>query len=366
MKKEIIILLFILPLVFLYVFSHKIDFSKKKPHRYVVIEDSFEILEGQETKDWHYIQTQQDYQDLAYYKELYERNYKHQFNCNLTFKIPTVVHLIWLGPKPFPIDSVNNIRSWIAHHPDWTFKFWTDRHYSPPCNGMEVHLLDDFVFQFLKTQFKESSNWKEKSDMWLYEILYQEGGMCIDHKFSCIKPFHGLHTGYDFYAALNAPHEEIDSLALSVGIEILGAKAQHPIFLAAINNILERWDRKTKKFCTPISSTQVRLGMYRTFIAMTLALKEGLNHPENTDIIFPASYFYAKRSLPGFYTQRPMSTFWDRSHKNFTKRIFYNVLQNIKKQNAKIIHVELLSMFAIIGSAFICYLIKKNNNKQSA
>ena len=210
--------------MFIYVFSHGIKRNKKEHNPQVSFEDAFEKLQGSETDSWYYIQTERDHQDLERYKELYNKNYHHQFNFNPGFKIPKTVHLIWLGPKPFPSECVENIRTWVAHHPDWVFNFWTDRKRFPPCNGMKVHLLGDFNFEFLKEQFEESENWEEKAAIWCYEILYQKGGLYIDHNVTCIRPFHALHTGYDFYTGLEMPHEEIDSLALTIGTAIFGAK----------------------------------------------------------------------------------------------------------------------------------------------
>ena len=64
MKKELLILLFIIPLVFFYVFSHSMKYVKQNSIPEVRMEDSFEVLQGCGTDDWSYVQTKCDYDDL--------------------------------------------------------------------------------------------------------------------------------------------------------------------------------------------------------------------------------------------------------------------------------------------------------------
>jgi len=322
----------------------------------LTLQDSFEKLQGDGTEDWNYIQTKRDYQALQHYSELYKKNFKHQFNSSPIFKIPKNVHLIWLGPKPFPSESVENIRTWMAHHPDWTFIFWTDRKRPAPCNGMKVRQLDSFHFEYLKERFEESNNWGEKSDMLRYEILNQEGGLYIDHDVSCLRPFHALHTGYDFYAGLEMPHEEIDSFALTVGISLIGTKPRHPVLRKAIQLVLDRWDDVTKRFSTSDPLVQARRVTYRTLVAMTYAFEEGIGHPGNTDIIFPASYFYPKGSATGFYAIHQYATTWHNLRETAPERFFRNMLRHIRDRDSKIVKVELLTLFAMIG-CFILYCL---------
>ncbi|NGX50530.1 MAG: Subversion of eukaryotic traffic protein A [Chlamydiae bacterium] len=364
MKKEVIILLFICPIVFFYVFSHTMKFGKRDPKVHVTLEDSFEKLQGSETENWNYIQTRRDYDDLDRYKALYKKNYKHQFNSNPSFKIPKSVHIIWIGPKSFPSDSVENIRTWMAHHPDWTFNFWTDRKRPAPCNGMKICMLDDFNFEFLEEKYEESSNWGEKADIWRYEILYQQGGVYIDHDVTCFRPFHGLHTGYDFYSGLEMPHEGIDSLALTVGISIIGTKARHPVLRRTIQLVLDRWDAVTKKFSTSDPLVQARRVTHRTLIAMTYASRTGLNQPGNIDIIFPACYFYPKGALPSFYSVHQYGTTWNNLNETPGERFFQKKLRHLRNRDAKIIRVELMTLFAMIGCFILYFLINRELKKK--
>ena len=363
MKKETLLLVFVCLLVVFYVFSQRIKYSNIEKGADVTLADSFEKLEGSDTPHWNYIQTERDYRDLERYKTLYKKNYKHQFNSSPAFRIPKTIHLIWIGPKSFPLSSVTNIRTWIAHHPDWTFNFWTDRPRLAPCHGMRVRQLDNFTFEFLREKFEESNNWGEKADIWRYEILYQEGGLYIDHDASCIRPFHALHTGYDFYAGLEAPHEEIDSLALTAGIGVIGTKAKHPVLMNTIASVLNRWDEVTEKFFTSDPLVQARRVTHRTLVPMTYAFEEGLNQHGNIDIVFPACYFYPKGALPAFYSRHLYGTTWNNLGKSTSEQILEKMIRRLRSREGKILWIEAITLFAMIVCFIVCFLINREFKK---
>lgn len=359
MKKELIVFLFICPLVFLYVFSNSMKLRRVERNTPLTLQHPFEALQGSKTNDWDYIQTKGDFEDLEYFKTLYDKNQHFQFSLSPIFKIPKTVHLIWLGPNPFPSGSVENVRTWMAHHPDWTFVFWTDRKRLSPCRGMEVRYVQDFNFEFLKEKFEESKNWGEKSDIWRYEILYREGGVYIDHDAVCLRPFHGLHTGYDFYACLEMPHEEIEKAALTAGIGIIGARPHHPVLKETIQIVLNRWDEVTTAFSSTDPLSEARRVAHRSYIALTYAFKKGLNRPENTDIIFPACYFYPKHGLPGFYSEHLYGTSWHNLHETTNEKHFSEALRILRNRDVKIIRIEFLCLFAMIGCFILYFLINK-------
>ncbi len=365
MKKELILLLFICPLVFFYVLSNNFKKPKQKLDTHLTLQDSFEKLQGIDAVDWNYIQTKRDYKDLEIYETLYDKNKHLQFTSDPIFKIPKTVHLIWIGPKPFPSHSVENVRSWMAYHPDWTFIFWTDRKYPPPCKGMELRLVDDFDFKFLKEKYIESRNWREKADIWRYEILYKEGGVYIDHNVKCRYPFHGLHTGYDLYAGLEMPHEGIDGLSVTAGNAIIGARPHHPVMRGAIQKVLDRWDEVTQQFSANDPLVQARRVTHRTLIALTYAFDQNLNRPENDDIIFPACYFFPKNGLPGFYSEHMYGSAWHELDETQNERYFSQALRVLRNRGAKILCVELLCLIALIGCFALYFLINRELKKET-
>lgn len=359
MKKEFFVFIFVLPFLCFYIFSDSFNGIKSKKKTFITLEGSFNTLLGSQTEDWNYIQTKENRDDIAFYTSVYEKNKKAQFNTGYLFKIPKTIHVIWLGPRPFPTGSVKNIRSWLAHHPDWTFLFWTDRNRSPPCNGMEVKYIDDFAFDFLEKHFFSSKNWREKSDILRYEILYKEGGLYIDHNTLCVRPFHGLHKGYDFYACLETPHEEIDTFAVTVGNAIIGSKPQHPVIRGAIQSVLDRWESETKKFFMSDPLIQARLASHRSYIPLTLSVKKKINFVGNTDIIFPASYFYPKHHLPGFYSYYMSAPSFQKYKESENEKFFSSIIQFIKNRDMKIIRFDLLSLFALIGCLILYFLTRR-------
>ena len=363
MKREILILILIFPILFFYIFSDSFYSLKKKKHSFITLGGSFETLLGSRTEDWGYIQTQEDSNDISFYTAMYEENKNAQFNSRFLFKIPKTVHMIWLGPSPFPIESVKNVRSWVAHHPDWTFIFWTDRKCPPPCKEMEVKYIDDFDFDFLEKPFFSSRNWREKSDLLRYEILYKEGGLYIDHNMRCVRPFHGLHKGYDFYACLEMPHEEIDMLRLTVGNAIIGCKPMHPVIRGAIQSVLDRWEEETSKFLTLEPLVHARLAAHRTYIPFTLSIKKHINALGNTDIIFPAAYFYPKHNLPGFYSYYMSPPSFQKHKESESEKFFSRIIQFFKDRDMKLIRFDLLSLFALIGSLILYFLMNKDLKK---
>ena len=76
----------------------------------------------------------------------------------------------------------------MAHHPDWTFVFWTDRKRPAPCKGMEVRLFEDFNFEFLKEKYGEWIVYEpevNKNTIFLWGlplILFIFGGLLIIKK----------------------------------------------------------------------------------------------------------------------------------------------------------------------------------------
>jgi len=140
----------------------------------------FETLMGRDQPAWQYVQTREDFENLNFFKTVYDQNISFLNAKSTMYRVPKVVHFIWIGPKPFPRDSVENIRSWIGKHPDWTFKFWTDRDRPLPHKQMQLSRIQDFQFIKLYDCYKKSDNYGEKSDILRYEILYQHGGIYVD------------------------------------------------------------------------------------------------------------------------------------------------------------------------------------------
>jgi len=332
-KKRILLLLFLFPLL--------------------VHSDEFEEYMGKETSHWAYVKQPQDIAALERFQSLYSARKHLQFATQLPLKIPEVVHFIWLGPRPFPPQSVENVRSWMAKHPEWTFKFWTDRERSPPCIGMQTILVQDIHMPRLAACFNASENYGEKSDILRYEILFNEGGVYADHDASCLQSFEGLHHGYDFYCGLEAPHPPFVGLNITCGCGLIGARPHHPVVNKVIDLIATRWNSIGKTFRGRDGFSRTQLVMQRTYIALTHALEETLDKDGNSDIVFPAAYFFAKTGIPSLYSKHFYANSWaEEKEKNISfEKDAYKKVRQIKQrhENMRLVILIALSVNIILS-----------------
>ena len=164
----------------------------------------FETLMGKGTNQWEFVETPEDQKRLSFFKEAFNKNFSKFLASDKTLpaKIPKVFHIIWLGPKEFPDASLRKIEKWVELHPEWTFKFWTDIDRNPPMELMKKQLIEDFSFQFLLDAYDQSDNFGEKAKILSYEILFQEGGVYIDHDVKTCKSLDEFNAALDFYCGL--------------------------------------------------------------------------------------------------------------------------------------------------------------------
>jgi len=200
--------------------------------------------------------------DWQFVKSLYE-NYQNNFQLAKEYKIPKLIHLIWLG-SPLPAKCKEMADSWEKFHPDWTIKVWDDE------DAASFGLTN-------KKSFDRAQNFGEKSDIFRYEILYRHGGLYVDTDFECIRPFDELHRSCEFFCGL--AQNEMPYLLIG----LIGSVPGHPILKATIANLrtgpgdfdLERIMRET--------------GVY---FFTKMFFEHAPLCPENTVVPFPMTYFY--------------------------------------------------------------------------
>lgn len=270
----------------------------------------FARLMGKATPHWGHVSQEKDLEALERFEKLYEKHKHFRFTEAGNFRIPKIIHFIWLGPRPFPPESVENVRTWIAQNPDWTVKFWSDRPRPLPCKSMKFCLVEEFPFLFLGHCFKDSKNWGEKSDVLRFEILYQQGGVYVDHDANCLQSFSGIHRGYDFYCGLEAPHPPFAKRNITCGNGVIGSKPYHPVVGKVIELIGKDWEELGKKFQGKDGYSRTQLVMERTYMMLTNALESTLGQEGNRDIVFPAAYFFAKKQIPSLYSKHFFGNAW--------------------------------------------------------
>lgn len=219
----------------------------------------------------HSVQNPSYAQLYHFFKNLYETFSPATISYNEQTRIPKMLHWIWLG-SPLPDKYKQLIDTWIALHPDWSFKIWTD--------------ADVPYFHFTnKDMFDTAKNYGEKSDIWRYEILEQFGGVYADIDFECLRNIEAFNHAYDFFIGM----QPLDTHRVQLGIGLIGSIPHHPILRVCI---------KTLPNNKHISQIIVRTGpIYFTNIFTQVAGKTG-----HRDIAMPASYFY-----PCGYEQRGMN-----------------------------------------------------------
>ena len=98
-------------------------------------EADFASLMGKGTAAWAFVRTEEDRANLARFARVWEGRKEV---AEETALIPKTIHFVWLGEKPIPIASVENMKGWAAVHPDWKIKFWFDRERPLPVAGERV------------------------------------------------------------------------------------------------------------------------------------------------------------------------------------------------------------------------------------
>ena len=314
--------------------------------------DDFDVYMGKETKHFQYLEKPEDFAHLALFKEIYDEHKTFLEQASGESKIPKVIHFIWLGPRPFPAESVENVRMWMAHHPDWTVKFWTDRERHLPCQGMKKENANRFSFYLLGKEYVASTNWGEKSDILRYEILFKEGGIYVDHDANCMHSFDHLNDSFDLYCGLEAPHPLLADQNLTCGNGVIGSRSGHPIILRTLQNIATRWEPVGRKYRGEDGFNRTERVLHRTYSALTEAVKDGVGEEENRDLVLPAAYFFAKGRIKPLYSEHFYANAWaDDDVKNSlsgSMKALSKIEHKMKSQH-KMIALILAAQLLVIG-----------------
>ena len=200
---------------------------------------------------------------LEHYVKAYELNHYENVTPSQSPRIPKLIHMIWLGSK-LPKRFVVFMESWKQHHPDWTFKLWTDEDIGsfPFETGDAIHKVE---------------NYGQKSDIFRYEILNRFGGLYIDTDFFCLKPHDILHHTCDFYTGMGP------QIVYNGNI---GAAPNHPI----IQTCLRVLSKINIDKCHNGANSILHATGPKFF---TNVILDQLKKDPNGCIVYPTSYFYS-------------------------------------------------------------------------
>lgn len=293
--------------------------------------DDFDILMGSNRSVWKFVETHEDYQNIRLFSALYEKNGK--FMKGGKDKVPKVIHVIWVGPNPFPKEGIENVHSWVEKHPDWKIKFWTDRRRPLPNRSMELKLVSDFSFETLGAYYKESDNFAEKSDLLRYEILYQEGGLYVDHDVKCFKSFSPFHHNFDLYCGLEPPHEPVLNSSISVNNNVIGVCSRHPVLKKTMEHVKERWDEISAAYPGGDKESIIYRVAQRSWSSFGDAVRELAGKGETKDIVFPAAYFNRIDDSVPLFAHHYYASTWFEDETKFERNVRRRLISISRKNN---------------------------------
>jgi mannosyltransferase OCH1-like enzyme len=211
----------------------------------------------------------------------FKKKYKQSFNKNLItklhniykknkkikktskeYKIPKIIHQIWIGLNSLPDFYKILAESWKKMHPDWQYILWQNED------------LENFGIKNIEA-FYATKSMSERANILRLEILERFGGVYIDIDSECLKPLDSLHINFHFYAGI-CPNNATAVIANG----IIAATANHPIIADAVKKIAENsW--RNDQFA--------RNGVI--FFSKIINESE-FDINQRQDILLPKNYFY--------------------------------------------------------------------------
>jgi len=324
--------------------------SKKEEPKHT---NDFEGLMGKGMEVYKHVQTPEDIENMRFFKNIYDKNIPLLEQKSNFARVPKVLHFIWIGPKPFPRESVENVRSWIAHNPDWTMKFWTDRDRPLPHKDMEKCMIQDLKFYKLFDCYSKSDNYGEKSDVLRYEILYQEGGVYVDHDVRCVKSFSPLNAAYDLYIGMEMPYPTSLSSCVLPTNNIVAARPGHPVLKRCMDWLADNWDKIEKDYPGKDRDSVINRVSHRTFVALGEAFKLLADKEGNRDIALPAFYFNAPEDKLAIFSRHLYKGMWFENESQFEKTVRERLMKISKKTNKILLFFGAMSMINIMGFSLL-------------
>lgn len=106
-------------------------------------------------------------------------------------RIPKILHRIWIGPAPMPDEHVEFGEGWVANHPDWEHRLWTE---------------DDIAGLGIEPRHVElARSASEVSNLMRYRILERHGGVYVDTDFESLRPIGPVLRGVEAFSAYTLP-----------------------------------------------------------------------------------------------------------------------------------------------------------------
>ena len=302
-------------------------------------ERSFLQLMGKGKRCWKHVQSSEDQKNLQEFEELFLKSQEKK--RGLEFIIPQIIHFVWLGNKPYPQKSKQNLKTWENFHPNWKVQFWDD------------HNVDSQILGRFQGIYEASDNFGEKSDIIRLLVLDKMGGVYVDHDMECRHCFDEIHKTYPFYGGLLTPGNPVIQRSAILRNSIIGAKKGHPILKKALEIAEERWDRIGNQFPgADITSTKKRVTL-RVFASFHEAVLEAIRMPEFDGIIYPAGYFNEIERDYGLYTKEEMVGAWYTEEMTHHEEYLKKRLHKMMKRTYFLVAILGVTVLAL----FICVIL---------
>jgi hypothetical protein len=318
---------------------------------------------GKAKSDLQYIRTPEDRKLLGFFSALFDMAEKREKPVGT---IPKTLHVIWLGPKPFPKESVNKVKGWLEKHPGWKFKFWTDLGQAAPDDRMEIYSFEMFPLQELKECYYRSDNFGERSEILRYAILLCEGGVYIDHDVECLKSIESLQESYDFFCGLDILGPTVLSSSINPSPHLLAATLQHPILKASKKWLLSEWDLLEMQYSGSDSSAIYNRVQHRGFRALGIGIKEAHNRSGRKDTVFPPDFFSLAENKRALFAVHQHKGTWYKQE-NVSDSKIVRLFKEIKEEFSRTYNLALSLALVNIGlGAFLLFpfLTKKKKRKR--
>lgn len=224
---------------------------------------------------------------------------------------------------------------------------------------MKTRMIRELQFLKLRECFAKSDNYGEKSDLLRYEILYQEGGIYVDHDVKCFKSFEPLNRAYDFYCGIDMPYTSSLPSCIFTTNNLIGAKAGHPILMRCMQMLSEQWDQIEQEYPGTDRDAMLNRVLHRTFWLFGEAIKQTSNQADNRDIVFPAYYFDAPKDELAIFARHQYAGAWHENESAFEKMVRQRLMLLSKKSNKILLFFGAMSVLNLLGLVALFYSFKR-------
>jgi inositol phosphorylceramide mannosyltransferase catalytic subunit len=116
--------------------------------------------------------------------EIYQIFLKRPRHCmkSASDVIPRIIHQTWKTNHLPPL-FVRCRRSWLRHHPSWSYRFYTDQ----DCHRFVLTRCPEFY-----ALYRSLARPVQRADLFRYLVIYLEGGLYADMDMYCFKPLDPL------------------------------------------------------------------------------------------------------------------------------------------------------------------------------